>query len=652
MRRIISLIVAICLCIGLFAGLTAQAAGDEIKYWDGTKPTSIEASGMTGSGTEADPYIITNGAQLYAMVKTSGDGGKYFKLANDIYLNQNYENYASWDATNKPANVWDLGSTGSNNNSFSAIQTSFNGVLDGDGFTIYGFYSNQDFYGALIPLANHIDDDNDNPIVIKNLNMAYCTTIGGRNGAFLLGGVLYRDNDAVTIENCTVKNGYFYNPWTTNNTSVGTIVGDVGKPTVIKNCAVSDITFKHAGTDINLYSRYGAIAGGVYSNVSTNGVFSHGQAGALKIEDCYSVKVSATNNVLLWPVGIFYTGSGYSNSVTIIDVYTDSTTPPSINNVTLNYSADGKTQITTVPITKITEAEIKGDAAETAMPGLDWAGKKWVTVENGLPVPHSKCNIITILGEDPSCGKEGLSEGKKCSECGTFTVFQQKIPALIHDFSGEWSDNGEGGYIRACANNCGETEYYAQAKKDGVSAVTGIDAVPNGSAIDIAEIKSGSVYEALGKSLGDTVKDYKLWDIVALDALGGVVETDGAITLTIDIPEGFSKNIKVYYFNGVDTLEELAIKEQTDKTVTVIAQHLSMYTIVDLAQKTNNDILPDDNGEGGEVKPNSNETDLGIILNGGSTTTSPKTGESVAVVLIALVLLGGASFIFVRKLCK
>lgn len=652
MKRLISLIVALCLCVGLFAGITAQATGDQIQYWDGTKPTSIVASGMTGSGTSTDPYMITNGAQLYAMAKTAGDGGKHFKLANDIYLNQNYENYATWDASNKPANVWDLGSTGSNGNTFSAITTSFNGVIDGDGFTVYGFYSNQDFYGALIPLANHIADNNDNPIVIKNLNMAYCTSIGGRNGAFILGGVMYRDEDHVTIENCTVKNGYFYNPWTTNNTSIGAIVGDVAKPTVIKNCAVSDILYKYGASDLAQYSRYAAIAGGVNANISSAGDFSTGQAKALKIEDCYSVNVKTKSNITLWPVGIFYTGSGYGNTVTISDVYTDSTTQPKINNVVLNYSADGQTPLTTVPIANITAAGIKGDAAKTAMPGLDWAGKKWVTVANGFPVPHSKCKIITVVGEPASCGKEGLSEGKKCSECGTITVPQEKTPALTHDFSGEWNDNGDGGYSRACLNNCGETEYYAETKKHGVSAVTGIDAVPDGAIIDIAQIESGSSFEALGKSLGDTVKGYKLWDIVALDAQGGVVGTDGAITLTIDIPEGFSKNIKVYYFDGVDSLEEVPIKDQTDKTVTVIAQHLSMYAIVDLAQKSNTTTLPDGDGSEGEKEPNPNEADLGIILNGGSTTTSPKTGESVAVVLIALVLLGGASFIFVRKLCR
>ena len=319
----------------------------------------------------------------------------------------------------------------------------------------------------------------------------------------------------------------------------------------------------------------------------------------------------------------------------------------------MQISTDGKTVAATNPIKTITAAGIKGDAAKTAMSGFDWAGKKWVSVANGFPVPHAKCKIITIGGEDASCGKEGLSEGKMCSECGTVTVPQEKTPALTHDFSGAWNDNGDGGYSRACLNNCGETEYYAETKKQGVSAVTGIDAVPDGAIIDIVQIESGNSFEALGKTLGDTAKSYKLWDIVAVNAQGGVVQVDGAVTLTIDIPEGFSKNIKVYYFDGADSVEEIRIKDQTDKTVTIEAQHLSMYAIVDLAQKSNNEILPGGSeGDQGGAKPNPNEADLGIILNGGSTTSSPKTGESVAVVIIALVLLGAASFIFVRKLCR
>ncbi len=651
MKRIISALIVLCLCVGLFAGLTAQAADTQISYWDGTKPTSIVDSGMTGSGTATDPYMITNGAQLYAMAKTAGNGGSYFKLANDIYLNQNYENYALWDASNRPANVWDLGSTGSNNNSFSAITTSFNGVLDGDGYTVYGFYSNQDFYGSLIPLVNHIADDYDNPVVIKNLNMAYCTTIGGRNGAFILGGVLYRDTETVTIENCTVKNGYFYNPWTTNNTSIGAIVGDVNRNTVIKNCAVYDVTFKHNATDPNNYSGYAAIAGNVNANPTANGAFNAAQAGALRIEDCYSVNVSISSGALLYPVGILYTGSAYSNTVTLVDVYTDGTEPVK-NNVRLNYSTDGKTQIASTPVVSISINSLKGEAGKTAMPGLDWVGKKWVAVENGFPVPHAKHNIVTDNPVAPSCGKEGLSEGKHCTQCGEITVVQEKTPALTHDFSGEWTDAGEGGFVRSCANNCGETEYYATIKTDGINAETGIDAVPEGATLYIDAITSGTTYDALGKTLGDTAKAYKAWDIMALDAAGGAIQPDGAVRITFDIPSGFSKNIKVYYFDGADSVEEIAINEQTETTVTILAQHLSIYTIVDAVKSTSGgEILPekDDTDKNAE---NLNESDLGVILNGGTTTTSPKTGESIAFVVLTIVLLGGASFIFVKKFCK
>jgi hypothetical protein len=651
MKKIISLLTVLCICLGLFAGLTAQANGTGIVYWDGTKPATIAASGMQGSGTENDPYLITNGAQLYAMVKTSGNGGSHFKLTNDIYLNENYENYASWNASTKPANVWDLGSTGSNNNSFSAITTSFNGVLDGDGYTVYGFYSNQDFYGALIPLANHIADDYDNPVIIKNLNMAYCTSIGGRNGGFILGGVLYRDNDSVTIENCTVKNGYFYNPWTTNNTAIGGIVGDVGKPTVIKNCAVSDITFKYNATDLAQYSRYASIAGGVNANLSANGAFSTGQVSALKIEDCYAVNVKTMSNILLWPVGIFYSGSGYSNCVTVIDTYTDSTTQPKINNVGLIYSADGQTQLSTNPIITITANGIKGDAAKTAMLGLDWVGKKWVTVANGYPVPHAKHNIIIVPAESASCGKEGLTESKVCSECGEVILAPEKTSALVHDFSGEWTDAGEGGFIRSCANNCGENEYYATVSADGIKAESSVDAIPEGSTLYVEELKSGTTYSALDKTLGDTARKFKAWDVIALDSQGGAIPPDGTVAITFDIPSGFSDNIKVYYFDGADSVEEVAIKNQTATTVTVLAQHLSIYAIVDVAQ-TNTGSVVKPEGDGDTEKENLNKTDLGIILNGGTTTTSPKTGESIAFLALTIILLGGAAFIFVKKFCK
>lgn len=65
------LIVASSIFVG---GVTAFA---DNAIWDGTTDSSL-----SGSGTEADPYLITNGAELAYVVASWT--GNYFKLQNDI----------------------------------------------------------------------------------------------------------------------------------------------------------------------------------------------------------------------------------------------------------------------------------------------------------------------------------------------------------------------------------------------------------------------------------------------------------------------------------------------------------------------------------------------------------------------------------------
>ena len=67
-KHVLAVIMAFAiLAVSMFAsGIVASAdstealcAGTRIEYWDGSKDTSL-----TGSGTEANPYIITNAAEL------------------------------------------------------------------------------------------------------------------------------------------------------------------------------------------------------------------------------------------------------------------------------------------------------------------------------------------------------------------------------------------------------------------------------------------------------------------------------------------------------------------------------------------------------------------------------------------------------------
>lgn len=85
-----------------------------------------------GKGTKKSPYIIQNAEQLAYLVQSATTSGKYYKLANDIYVNDTSK--SNWKAT---ATLW-----------FKNLTNMFEGTLDGDGHAIYGLYMNETPYSG------------------------------------------------------------------------------------------------------------------------------------------------------------------------------------------------------------------------------------------------------------------------------------------------------------------------------------------------------------------------------------------------------------------------------------------------------------------------------------------------------------------------
>ena len=84
-----------------------------------------------------------------------------------------------------------------------------------------------------------------------------------------------------------------------------------------------------------------------------------------------------------------------------------------------------------------------------------------VTVEATGHMPE------TVAGRQPTCTEAGLTDGVKCSACGTLLEEQTSLPALGHTF-GEWTVSSEAGVlkegeeVRTC-QRCGVTETRAIA---------------------------------------------------------------------------------------------------------------------------------------------------------------------------------------------
>lgn len=173
---------------------------EEITIWDGTIATTF----ADGGGTADNPYIISTGAELAYAINSHGGNEYYYKISNDIYLNDitKINCYSGAVASDYKVNSW-------------YRNIAFAGNIDGDGHTIYGlYYVDTDaysyaafgYYGAgLIPRVNRGCS-----VSISNLGIdnAY---ICHRNGSSAFVGFAGATSNGDTTEGdaiVTIENSY------------------------------------------------------------------------------------------------------------------------------------------------------------------------------------------------------------------------------------------------------------------------------------------------------------------------------------------------------------------------------------------------------------------------------------------------------------
>lgn len=196
--------------------------------WNGNSETNY----FGGSGTESDPYLISNAEQLALMNNQVNQGVNtscYFSLIDDILLND-MTDFQDWNV-NPPQNNWVP--IGNENCKFS-------GTFDGNGHTITGLYINSKSTG---------------------------------NGLF---GV----TEKATIKNLTVKNAYIN---CSEQEANGALVGwacDFYNKTTITNCSAKDVIVKGGDWTGALVGRtsgggiidYCYASGKVYGGNNTGGI--------------------------------------------------------------------------------------------------------------------------------------------------------------------------------------------------------------------------------------------------------------------------------------------------------------------------------------------------------------------------------------------
>ena len=130
-------------------------------YWSGGASTTFQ-----GSGTSESPYLIYTGEDLALLASGTTYISKHLKLMDDIYLNRDFKNYENWGLTDTDKNIWRPGS--------------FSGVLDGNGKTIYGLYtdSTKDYQGLFQQMVD---------ATITNLSISHSYIVGTSHVGALCG---------------------------------------------------------------------------------------------------------------------------------------------------------------------------------------------------------------------------------------------------------------------------------------------------------------------------------------------------------------------------------------------------------------------------------------------------------------------------------
>lgn len=168
---------------------------------------------LTGSGTEADPYIIDTPLKLAIAIATGGQlAGQplYYKLACDIDLGGMPWIDASITAENQPADQTQY------------KYTPFSGTLDGDGHTVSGLntVSDNDYVG-LIPYLTESG-------TVKNLHLRNSFVYAENSGAYvggIVGAMGFEDGSTNTkISGCSVE------------TTTVTFDGDITNTNSIVDC--------------------------------------------------------------------------------------------------------------------------------------------------------------------------------------------------------------------------------------------------------------------------------------------------------------------------------------------------------------------------------------------------------------------------------
>jgi len=218
-KKIICLVIGIILILLLSFRLPTFARfKNRVSSYSNVWSGNIASKYRSGNGTVDNPYIISNGEELayfFSQLVNNDYEGVYFKLSNDILLNEGlfkYEDdlikyivdgntyYVNNDKyyDNSDFSGTQVGSI----NSLSNL-SDFKGVIDGDYHTIYGYYSSNSFFNNLSGEVTSLYIENAFVNGNGNLGILANNIVDGSISNVLVDGFLVSDNFDLEIDNMT-----------------------------------------------------------------------------------------------------------------------------------------------------------------------------------------------------------------------------------------------------------------------------------------------------------------------------------------------------------------------------------------------------------------------------------------------------------------
>ncbi len=461
--------IAACLALLILLSAVPIAAladdGETLVGWDGTIAEAYES----GSGTEDDPYIIVNGAQLAYFASNVENGttyeGIYFELGADIVLNDTVD-WETWGNTDEngytvaPVNVWDpIGA--------SSSDEWFCGTFDGKGYTVSGVYvnDNKDDNGLFSCLGDGA--------MLKNLNVAASYVKGDENVGVLVGTIEVYE-DAGVISDCSASGNVVarYN--------AGGIVGNTyiygSANLTVRDCVnYASVTATNSqaggivgyayGTEILACANNGAVDGGYY----TGGIVSELREGLLSA--CVNhADITAPEYV-----------GGIAFSVR------DSDVERCINNGAITCSGDYCAAGITVFAYDSTVSECVNNASITSLQDKaagvvgNFEGPSEASEQRGYSVITRCMNTGEVVGE--YAGGIGSLRYAKASECvnhGNVRATDRAVGAFYSIESSEVSDCYNTGFVAGDVDS-----WYLSAFAGTVQKSTVTNCYTNGSVIPV-----------------------------------------------------------------------------------------------------------------------------------------------------------------------